>query len=183
VEAVLDAVVRILKKEGVDAVTTNRVAVVAGVSVGSIYQYFPDKRAIFSALHDRHADAMGRLVESTVVANVSRTLGELVGNLLSGLIDAHSGDQQLYALLMTEVPHGAASAQRLDARLQGAFRLAISSRGRELSRDLDVERCSFVLAHMVESLSHAAALNRPPSLSVAAAKSEALRAVLAYLRS
>jgi AcrR family transcriptional regulator len=56
VEAVLDAVVRVLKKHGVDGVTTNRIADAAGVSIGSVYQYFPDKRAIFTALHDRHVE-------------------------------------------------------------------------------------------------------------------------------
>jgi hypothetical protein len=40
VEAVLDAVVRILKREGFEALTTNRIAEVAGVSIGSVYQYF-----------------------------------------------------------------------------------------------------------------------------------------------
>jgi AcrR family transcriptional regulator len=45
VEAILDAVVRILKREGFQAITTNRVAEVAGVSIGSLYQYFPDRPA------------------------------------------------------------------------------------------------------------------------------------------
>jgi hypothetical protein len=46
----------------------------------------------------------------------------------------------------------------------------------------DIERVLFVLANMVESLSHAAAIRRPPRLSLAAAKEVAVRAVLAYLR-
>jgi len=41
VDAILDAVVRVLKREGFKAVTTSRVAEVAGVSIGSVYQYFP----------------------------------------------------------------------------------------------------------------------------------------------
>jgi len=53
VEAVLDAVVRVLKREGVRAVTTNRIAEVAGVSIGSVYQYFPDKQAILVGLYQR----------------------------------------------------------------------------------------------------------------------------------
>ena len=58
VSAVLEAAVRILKREGVDGLTTNRIAEVAGVSIGSVYQYFPDKGAIFSALHRRHIEAV-----------------------------------------------------------------------------------------------------------------------------
>jgi AcrR family transcriptional regulator len=78
VEAVLDAVVRILKREGVGAVSTNRIAAVAGVSIGSVYQYFPDKRAIFLALHERHAEQIGRLVESTLIKHADASLEEMV---------------------------------------------------------------------------------------------------------
>jgi AcrR family transcriptional regulator len=61
VEAILHAVIRILKREGFEAITTNRIAEVAGVSIGSVYQYFPDKRAIFVALHQRHIEQIDGL--------------------------------------------------------------------------------------------------------------------------
>ena len=54
VEAMLEAAVKLLKKGGSSAITTNRIAETAGVSIGSVYQYFPNKRAIFIALHERH---------------------------------------------------------------------------------------------------------------------------------
>jgi hypothetical protein len=62
------------------------------------------------------------------------------------------------------------------------FRLAITSRGDEGRTPPDVECVLFVLPPMVEALSHAAPLRRPPRLTLAAAKEEAVRAVLAYLR-
>jgi AcrR family transcriptional regulator len=74
VEAVLDAVVRILKREGVNAVTTNRIAEVAGVSIGSVYQYFPDKRAIFVALHERHIEQIDRVVEGKLFEHAESSL-------------------------------------------------------------------------------------------------------------
>ena len=52
VDAVLDSVAKLLKRGGVQAVTTNRIAEVAGVSIGSLYQYFPNKEAIFAALKE-----------------------------------------------------------------------------------------------------------------------------------
>ena len=51
-----------MKREGFDALTTNRIAEVAGVSIGSVYQYFPDKRAILVALHQRHIEEIDRMV-------------------------------------------------------------------------------------------------------------------------
>jgi AcrR family transcriptional regulator len=105
VAAVLDAVVRILKRDGVDAVTTNRIAEVAGVSIGSLYQYFPDKRAIFHALHDRHVEDIGRVVERTVIEHASSSLEQTLCALIDAMSQAHASDPELYELLLTEVPH------------------------------------------------------------------------------
>src|SRR3569832_2453239 len=54
VEALVEATARILVKEGFDKASTNRVAEVAGVSVGSLYQYFPSKEALVAAVIKRH---------------------------------------------------------------------------------------------------------------------------------
>src|ERR1700691_6140000 len=99
VEAVLDAVSRVLKRDGVDAVTTNRIAEVAGVSIGSVYQYFPDKRAIFLALHDRHSERVGRVIESTLVDHAASSLQDLMRALVGAIVDAHAPDPELFQLL------------------------------------------------------------------------------------
>ena len=74
VDDVLDAVQLVVKRHGTRAITTNRIAEAAGVSVGSLYQYFPDKRAIFAALHDRHVDDVRQVMEETVAAGISASL-------------------------------------------------------------------------------------------------------------
>jgi len=181
VEAVLDAVVRILKRGGVAAVTTNRVAEVAGVSIGSVYQYFPDKRAIFAALHERHIREMDLLVESKLMEHAASPLDTLMRAMIGAMIDAHTPDPELYELLSSEVPHRAEGTQDFAVRLHGAFRLAIASRANELKTRRDLDTVVFVVTHMVDALSHGAVLRRPTRLSLAAAKEEAVRAVLAYL--
>jgi len=104
VDAVLHAVVRVLKREGFKAVTTNRIAEVAGVSIGSVYQYFPDKQAIFVALHQRHIDQIDRMVETKLIEHAAPSLDDLMRAMIEGMIDAHSADPKLYELLATEVP-------------------------------------------------------------------------------
>ena len=52
VEAILEAAIRVLARDGAAAFTTIRVAERAGVSVGSLYQYFPDKQAIRAWYND-----------------------------------------------------------------------------------------------------------------------------------
>src|SRR5215475_1815858 len=183
VDAILDAVVRVLKREGVRAVTTNRIAEVAGVSIGSVYQYFPDKQAIFVALHQRHIDHIDRMIERTLIEHAASSLDDLMAAMIAGMIDAHTVDPELYELLATEVPHRADGKRDFAVRLHGAFRLALSSRAHELKKARDLDKLVFVVTHMVESLSHGALFRRPPSLSIAAAKAEVVRAVLAYLHS
>jgi AcrR family transcriptional regulator len=53
VDAIVEACVRILDKDGADALTTNRIAEIAGVTKGSLYQYFPNKEAIVAAVFER----------------------------------------------------------------------------------------------------------------------------------
>jgi AcrR family transcriptional regulator len=182
VEVVLDAVIAVLKRDGVSAVTTNRIAEVAGVSIGSVYQYFPDKRAIFMALHARHVDQIGSLVERTLVEHSRSSLPDLVRALVEAMIEAHTVDPELFELLHAEVPHRAHGARDFESRLRGVLRLALTARAKEIDSDRDVERVLFVLTHMVDSLSHAAAIQRPSRLSLSAARDEVVRAVLAYLK-
>jgi AcrR family transcriptional regulator len=181
VDAVLDAVVRVLKREGVSAVTTNRIAEVAGVSIGSVYQYFPDKQAIFVALHRRHIEEVDRAVNSKLIEHAGSSLDDLMSAIIQAMIDAHVTDSQLYELLLTEVPHRADGTRDFAVRLHGVFLLAISSRAHELKKGRDPVKLAFVVTHMVESLSHGALFRRPPGLSLPDAKAEVVRAVRAYL--
>ena len=65
VEAILQAAARILAKDSLAGLNTNRVAEVAGISIGSLYQYFPNKEALIAALllraHTEQADALKKL--------------------------------------------------------------------------------------------------------------------------
>ena len=180
-EAVLDAVIRIVQREGIGAVTTNRAAEVAGVSIGSVYQYFPDKQAIFIALHRRHIDQVDRIIQTTLVEHAAAPLDDLMRAMIDAMIEAHSSDPELYPLLATKVPHRANGTSDFAVRLHGAFRLALASRTHELKQASDLDRLAFVVANLVDSLSHAALFRRPSRLSLGEAKAEVLKAVLAYV--
>lgn len=179
VEAIQQAVARILKREGAGAVTTNRIAEVAGVSIGSVYQYFPDKSAIFAALHLRHIEEIDRLMESILVEHAASPLETLVRALVEGMVEAHTGDPELYALMMTEVPQRAEGTKPFAVRMHGAFRLALASRMKKKTHEL--EKTAFVMANMVDALAHGAVLRRPAAVSLIEAKNEAVRAVMSYL--
>src|SRR3984885_2816184 len=152
-------------------------------TVGSVYQYFPDKRAILVALHQRHIEEIDRMVKTRLVEHASSSLDDLIRAMVEGMIEAHTKDPELYELLFHEVPHRADGTRDFAVRLHGAFLLAISSRAKELKKGRDPDRLAFVVTHMIESLSHGVLFRRPPGLSLVDAKAESMRAVLAYLHS
>src|SRR4051812_5682214 len=67
VDTLLAATARVLVKEGYDRAGTNRIAEAAGVSIGSLYQYFPSKEALVGAVLARHMDAMMNIVRESLV--------------------------------------------------------------------------------------------------------------------
>jgi len=180
VEAILDAVLRILKKQGVDGVTTNRIAEVAGVSVGSVYQYFPDKHAIYAALHERHIAEVDRAVGRVLTEHAGSDLKVVVCALFDAMVALHSGDTEALALLMTEVPHRAEGTQQFADRIHGALRVIVASRTREVGASR-TDAFVFVLANMLEALSHAAVLRRPAAISLEEAAEQARRALIACI--
>lgn len=179
VGAMLDAVIKILKRGGIGAVTTNRIAEVAGVSIGSVYQYFPDKQAIFDALHRRHVEEMDGVIAAALLDHADESVEQLICGLFDVLVDAHIDDPELHELLMSEVPHRVSRTEGLAIRLQGLIRLAMAAGGSS-RRDLDQK--VYVAAHMVEALAHAVALHRPKGVSLREAREEATKAIRSYLR-
>ncbi|HYD52847.1 MAG TPA: TetR/AcrR family transcriptional regulator [Gemmatimonadaceae bacterium] len=167
VEAVLEAVRVVARREGAGAVTTNRIAEAAGVSIGTLYQYFPDKHAIFTALHQRHVEQVRAVIERAVEAHAA-SLEEFSRVLVEGLSELHAADPELHELVTAEVPEGPVSFR--DA-LRDVFELVTRS-----------ERMLFVLPNLVEALVHGVA-QRPPLISLESAKEEAVRTVLVYLAS
>ena len=72
VERILDAGRQVLIERGYDGATTNRIAEVAGISPGSLYQYFPNKDAIIAAIVDAHTDHVVRSVTTRLVEQVGQ---------------------------------------------------------------------------------------------------------------
>lgn len=181
-EAVLDAVIRLLKQDASQVITTNRIAEVAGVSIGSLYQYFPDKRAILTALHQRHIDQIDHMVHRKLVEHAESSIEKFLGAMVEAMIEAHASEPELYEVLRAEVPDRAGGSRDFADRLHGVFRIAISSRAAELKKVRNLDRAVFVVTHMIEALSHGAVLRRPASMSLKDAKNETVQAILAYLR-
>ncbi|MGC2299153.1 MAG: TetR/AcrR family transcriptional regulator [Acidobacteriaceae bacterium] len=182
VEAMLDAAIRLLKRRGAGSITTNRIAQTAGVSIGSVYQYFPNKRAIFVALHERHIRQVDKRMERCMREGADASLGEVAALLIDAMIEMHEADPELSELLQAEVPHSAAGTPGLAVRLYGPVRKVLAARSGKSRRAVELDMQAFFLSNMVEAFGHAMVLRRPAGLSLARAKSETLRAISTYLQ-
>ena len=182
VQAMLDAATKLVKRGGASVVTTNRIAETAGVSIGSVYQYFPNKRAIFIALHERHIGQVDCILLRRMHESEEAPLEGLILSLIDGMIEAHSIDPELFGLLQVEVPHHAGGSLDFSVRLHGAFRSALALHAKELGGRTDLDMRAFFVSNMVEALGHAIVSRRPHRSSLSRARAELLRAILAYLR-
>jgi Tetracyclin repressor-like, C-terminal domain len=121
-------------------------------------------------------------VNRAVVEHAHSSLAELIRAVIDALVDAHASDPEFSAVIFSEIPHRPEGTQDFAVRLHATFRLALASKGRELKRHGDPDKAVFIVANMIDSLAHSAALRRPPGLSLPTAKEEAVRAILAYLK-
>lgn len=183
VDVIVEAATRVLARRGWARFTTNEIAAVAGVSVGSLYQYFPNKLAIAEAIRQRHLDEVLVALSSAGDDNEAVSLDQRVTRFAGGVIAAHSVDEALHRVLLDEVPLVARSSYaEFEAQYQRRYRalIAASANTNTSGGAGDDETAARVLSSAVEGVVHAAA--HRGDLGLPALRSELVRLILAYLR-
>lgn len=102
VDSILDAARDILVTQGFAKLTTNKIAERAGVSVGSVYQYFPNKQAVVAGLTERINDAMLRQLKAAMEAELS--VRDRLRAALDVLCSTNVADAELRRVLLLHVP-------------------------------------------------------------------------------
>jgi AcrR family transcriptional regulator len=129
VEAIHTATFQVLIEAGLKGCTTTRVAARAGVSVGSLYQYYPNRDALLAAVLERHLDSLGDTLEQTCHAQAGHPLATMAQALVEAFLHAKLRDPQqskaLYAIASER--GGAALAARVHQRMSGAIALLLGS--------------------------------------------------------
>ncbi len=165
VDALLEATARILVKEGYDRASTNRIAELAGVSIGSLYQYFPSKEALVAGVIDRHTQQVSQLTRNALVKMAARPIEDAAREFVSVAIDAHRINPKLHGVLSEQIPR-VGRLENIEANLREGYALV---RGYlDAHRDeidvADPDLAAFVCVTVVEALTHAAVLRRPDIL-------------------
>lgn len=186
VDALVGATARILVKEGFDKASTNRIAEVAGVSVGSLYQYFPGKEALVVAVIDRHNQDIMQVVRNALAEVASLPLENGVRRLVTAAIEAHRVDPKLHRVLAEQIPRTGRleNVEAFNRETHVLFKAWLEDRRHELRMD-DLELAAFVCGTSIEALTHNAILHHSDMLTdeaVATLIDETTRLVVGYLR-
>jgi AcrR family transcriptional regulator len=182
VGAILDAAARVLVERGYAATNTNLVAELAGVSVGSLYQYFPNKDALIAALHQRHTRQMNEVAERMLAIDDRLSFDEALSRAIEGLVEAHRVEAGLHRVLERQL----AGLATLDdhAEVERNMSEQIQKLLRRYPDDVkvpDLRLATYVLIHSLHSLVHAVVHERPSGVSIRQATREMVRLARIYL--
>ena len=183
VDALLSATARVLVKEGYDRASTNKVAEAAGVSIGSLYQYFPSKEALVAAVGERHVDGMLEILRASAVQAASMPLEEAARALVGVMIEAHRVDPKLHKVLVEQIPRvgNMEHVNRIDDEAVALVRSYLENRKDEIGvTNLDL--AALLAVGAVEAMTHIAVLRRPELLSDPTFVEEVANLVVRYLR-
>jgi len=168
VESLLEATARFLERDGWDALTTNRVAQEAGVSVGSLYQYFPDKDALVAGLVETWADALTERLVALGPALENAPLNEAITGLVQATLAVTREDAALHRSVLVQLPRIGALEffERLNQRVADVLAEWIAHRRDELDVD-DPSLAAYVIVTSLDALTDHALMLRPELLDSA----------------
>ncbi len=129
VTAILDATVQVLLSEGKSRLTTTRVALRAGVSVGTLYQYFPNKSAMLQATLKRHIDQVHEAVDRVCLEQRGNTLQQMATALIQAFLAAKMRNPKASVAMysVSSDVDGAKIAKFLDIRSNKAIAKMLAS--------------------------------------------------------
>ena len=157
VVAIVEAAARVFAERGYAGGSTNRIAQTAGVSIGSLYEYFPNKGSILVAVAERH---LGRMIEDVErllrhAQAGSEPLEPLLRSFVLAMLEVHERDPALHHVVFAEAPHPPelhacvlqmeeALAHRVESLLRASLEVDVA----------DTDVAAHLVVQTVEALTH-----------------------------
>lgn len=180
-EAILEASAQVLTHEGLERFTTNHVAKRAGVSIGTLYQYFRNKDDLLHAITIRHTEKMLSLLEGEFAQMLEANLEDLIRGFVGAMIEAHRHERELHrALVLHLLTHDLSHLEAIDARAQQVVRLVLERFKDEIVVE-NLELASYVLVTTGQALANTAVVTRA-GYDDDELKDEIVDVLLRYLR-
>jgi AcrR family transcriptional regulator len=182
VDAIVQATARVLVEDGYDRASTNRIAHAAGVSIGSLYQYFPSKEALVAALVETHVDRMMEVVTSKLDRNAPSDLQHSAETLVDALIAAYRIDPKLHHVLCQEVPKigDLRRIYEFEQSLAEVIRSHLQSLRHQI-RHQNIDRAVFLLINAIPSVIRASIEGDAEGADDGALAAELTDMILRYL--
>jgi AcrR family transcriptional regulator len=183
VEALVEAAAQVFERYGYAGGTTNRIAERAGVSIGSLYQYFPNKDAILVALVHRHlAESIVTLEPHLLRMDGGAHFDDVLPGIVDAMVTLHARAPRLHRVLFEETKLPSSLRVELEVLEDGL----IEQTAKALARDLDSAPAELLLsARMVisaiEGLTHRLVLRPPADTTSQAISYEITELVRAYI--
>jgi AcrR family transcriptional regulator len=182
VDTILEATIRVLEQEGTDAATTSRVAEVAGVSVGTLYQYFANRDAILHALQDRELERASQMLTVLLGKAERASDREVARSVVEALLQSYRAAPALHRVLAVEglrvTPRERVLA--FDARAVATIRAFLSFSGARVRRT-NLEAAAFVVYQAVRAAMLAYLLEEPAGIDDRTLVDELTDLILRYL--
>ena len=181
VDAIVEAAARILSDQGWVGFTTNKVAEAAGVSIGSYYQYFPDKHSLIEAIRGRHLEDCRAVMRNAIARDC--TLPLFVAALVDDIIAIHSINPGLHRILLDEAPSSEGFRDpdsAFEREYLGYFEAAV---GKYRRQDASVanRRMGIIISDTIDGVVHNAA--RRGNLQTVDVRTELVRMITFYMQS
>jgi AcrR family transcriptional regulator len=127
VDAICEATIQVLLSHGAERLTTTRVAERAGVSIGTLYQYYPNKQSLLFALLTQHLDQISAAVEVACAQARGKPLAEMVQHVVEQFVDAkmRRADISMALYRISAELGGPALAKRTEDRSRKALEAMI----------------------------------------------------------
>jgi AcrR family transcriptional regulator len=116
VASIYDATTRILERFGIDGTTTNRIAETTGISIGSLYQYFPNKDSILSRLIEQVEEEMRLWLMDELKKNENETFENAMKNITHAFVDRIMDKKKFLSPLFQEAPRLKQTKKLMEAR-------------------------------------------------------------------
>lgn len=184
VEIVLKAAAQVFARRGYAGATTNHIAERAGVSIGTLYEYFPSKDALLVALMEAHIREGEAVLERSAaeIVRQPRSLVETIRHVVKAMVDMHAHDRELHRVLFEEAP-----LPRQLRQLLGEIEARIIQRVELLLRSdpaVSVPNpalAAAIVAKTIEALTHKLVLHGERDLDLDAYVEEIVRLIGSYL--
>jgi AcrR family transcriptional regulator len=183
VAALLEATAQVLVRDGYDRASTNRIALAAGVSIGSLYQYFPTKEALVGALVDKHMADLLAVLRGATTSLAQASLPVAARELIGALVACVLVEPKLNRILYEQVPRVGRLRDVMDLLHREATGIAHAYlvAHRDEIRPTDLPLAAFLVVMTVDSALTAAMYGNQKILEDGSLERELTELVVRYL--